>query len=331
MLHARNLAGGARGVALLRVCDASETTARAAGEELGVEWTSSPDDVLADPAIEAVLIATPTASHVELIERAAAAGKHVLCEKPISLDASSSERAIAAARSAGVQLQIGFHRRFDPDWAGAEARIRAGELGDVRLFRTSLRDKVAPRLEFLAGSGGFFVDVTIHDLDTARWLVGEIDEVTAFGAALAVPGIADVGDVDNAVVALRFAGGALGLIDGSREAGYGYECSTEVMGSKATVRIGGHRRRDHEWLTPGSVTSDWVANFAERYPDAYRREVEAFAQAVRDGAAVAITGEDALAAFALARACERSAREGRTVRLAHERTPGGAVVYSELD
>jgi myo-inositol 2-dehydrogenase/D-chiro-inositol 1-dehydrogenase len=140
-----------------------------------------------------------------------------------------------------------------------------------------------------------------------------------------------VGDVDNAVVALRFAGGALGLIDGSREAGYGYECSTEVMGSEATVRIGGHRRHDIEWLTPGRAASDWVSDFAERYPDAYRLEVEAFAQAVRDGTPVRVTGEDALAAFALARACERSEREGRTVRLAHERGPGGAVVYSELD
>jgi myo-inositol 2-dehydrogenase/D-chiro-inositol 1-dehydrogenase len=330
-LHARNLAKGARGVALVRVADASETAARAVGEELGVDWTTSADDVLADPTIEAVLVATPTASHVELIERAAAERKHVLCEKPISLEATSSERAIEIAHEAGVQLQVGFHRRFDPDWADAEARIRAGELGDVRLFRTSLRDKVAPRPEFLAGSGGFFVDVTIHDLDTARWMVGEIAEVTALGAALAVPGIAGVGDVDNAVVALRFAEGALGLIDGSREAGYGYECSTEVMGSKATVRIGGHRRRHNEWLTPGSAASDWVADFAERYPHAYRIEVEAFAQAVREGTPVPVTGEDALAAFMLARACERSAGEGRTVRLAHERAPTGAVVYSELD
>jgi myo-inositol 2-dehydrogenase/D-chiro-inositol 1-dehydrogenase len=330
MLHARNLAGGARGVALVRVADASEPAARAAGEELGVDWTSSADDILADPAIEAVLIATPTGSHVELIEDAAAAGKHVLCEKPISLDAASSERAIEAAQAAGVRLQVGFHRRFDPDWADATARIQAGELGDVRLFRTSLRDKVAPRLEFLAGSGGFFVDVTIHDLDTARWMVGEIDEVTALGAALTVAGIEEVGDVDTAVVALRFASGALGLIDGAREAGYGYECSTEVMGSRATVRIGGHRRHQSEWLTPGTVASDWVADFSERYPNAYRLEVEAFALAVRDGTPVAVTGEDALAAFVLARACDRSAREGAPVRLAHERAPTGAVVYSEL-
>jgi myo-inositol 2-dehydrogenase/D-chiro-inositol 1-dehydrogenase len=232
-------------------------------------------------------------------------------------------------RAAGVGLQVGFHRRFDPDWADATARIRAGELGEVRLFRTSLRDKTAPRAEFLAGSGGFYVDVTIHDLDTARWMVGEIDEVTAFGAALTDPGIAELGDVDNVLVVVRFENGALGVIDGSREAVYGYECSTEVMGSKATVRVSGHRRHRSEWLTPGSVSSDWVKDFTERYPDAYRLELEAFARSIRDGTEPGISGEDALAAFVLAQSCERSRREARTVRLAHEQTAAG-VVYTEL-
>jgi myo-inositol 2-dehydrogenase/D-chiro-inositol 1-dehydrogenase len=329
MLHAENLAGAARGVELVRVADASEDAARAAGERLGVPWAASADAVLDDPAIAGIVIATPTATHSELIERAAAAGKHVFSEKPIAFDVGSTLRAIAAARDAGVILQVGFHRRFDPDWADATARIRAGELGDVRLFRTSLRDRRSPPAAFIAGSGGFFVDVTIHDLDTARWMVGEVEEVTAFGAALADPAIGELGDVDNALVVLRFAGGALGVIDNSREAVYGYECSTEVMGSKATVRIGGHRRRDNEWLTPGSAAVDWVVDFTERYPDAYRLELEAFAAAIRDGAESPASGEDALAAFVLAEACERSRREARSVRLAHEQTPHG-VVYSEL-
>jgi myo-inositol 2-dehydrogenase/D-chiro-inositol 1-dehydrogenase len=327
-LHAENLAGGARGIELVRVVDASEEAARGAGARLGVEWSADPRSVLDDPEIDGVVIATPTRTHVELVEQAADKGKHVFCEKPVSFDAESTERAISAARNAGVVLQVGFHRRFDPDWADATARIRAGELGEVRLFRSSLRDKTAPRAEFLAGSGGFYVDMTIHDLDTARWMVGEIDEVTAFGAALASPGIAELGDVDNALVVIRFENGALGVIDGSREAVYGYECSTEVMGSKATVRIAEHRRRHSEWLTPGAATSDWVEDFSERFPDAYRLELEAFAQAIRAGTEPEITGEDALAAFVLANACERSRREARTMRLAHERTATG-VVYTE--
>jgi myo-inositol 2-dehydrogenase/D-chiro-inositol 1-dehydrogenase len=329
ILHAENLAAGARGIELVLVADVSEDAARAAGARLGVEWSADTRAVLDDPAIEGVVIATPTRTHVELVEQAARAGKHVFCEKPVSFDVESTLRAIAAVRAAGVVLQVGFHRRFDPDWADATARIRAGGLGEVRLFRTSLRDKTAPRAEFLAGSGGFYVDVTIHDLDTARWMVGEIDEVTAFGAALTGRGIADLGDVDTALVVIRFENGALGVIDGSREAVYGYECSTEVMGSKATVRIAGHRRHHTEWLTPGTVASDWVNDFSERYPDAYRLELEAFAQTIRDETEPGITGEDALAAFVLASACERSRREARTVRLAHEQTATG-VVYTEL-
>jgi inositol 2-dehydrogenase len=317
-LHAENLAGRESSIELVRVVDVDEGLARATGEQLGVEWSASFADLLHDAAVEGVVVATPTPLHAEMVEQAAAAGKHVFCEKPIAFDLPSTRRAVDAARAAGVALQIGFHRRFDPDWAAAAARIEAGELGDVYFFRTTLRDMRPPPLEYIRDSGGLFVDVTIHDLDTARWLVGEIEEVTAFGAALSDPGFAELGDVDNALVVLRFASGALGVIDESRVAGYGYECSTEVLGSQATVRIGDHRRTDTVWLTPGTAAVDWVEDFTERYRDAYVLELEDFAAAIRDGRPPAVTGEDALAAFVLARACERSFREGRTIRLHHD-------------
>jgi inositol 2-dehydrogenase len=325
-LHAENLAGRAPSVELVRVVDAVEELARVTGDRLGVPWSTSYDDLLGDPDIEGVIIVTPTGLHAEMIERAAAAGKHVFSEKPISLEAEPSLRAIAAARAGSVKLQVGFHRRFDPDWAAATERIKAGELGEPYLFRTSLRDMRPPSIEYIKTSGGFFVDVTIHDLDTARWMVGEIDEVTAFGAALSDPAFAEAGDIDNAVVTLRFASGALGVIDNSRVAGYGYECSTEVMGSKATVRVDHHRRAHIEWLTHGTATLDYVADFTQRYPLAYLLELDDFAQAIRDDRPVRVTGEDALAAFVLSRACERSLREGRTVRLHREEQPG-RVVY----
>ena len=151
----------------------------------------------------------------------------------------------------------------------AVERIRAGDLGDVYLFRTSLRDMKPPPVQFLAGSGGFFVDVTVHDLDVARWMVGEVEEVSAYGTALSDPGFAETGDIDTAVVVLKFENGALGVIDNSRAAGYGYECSTEVMGSKATARIDNPHRHGYEWRTPGAATRDVVTNFEERYPWAY--------------------------------------------------------------
>lgn len=326
LLHAENLVGPVVAAELVRVVDADAAHARATGKRLGVEWSASYEDLLADPDIDGVVIATPTPFHVEMVEGAAAAHKHVFCEKPISLDLASTLAAIEAARAAGVALQVGFHRRFDPDWAAAAARIQSGELGDVYLFRTTLRDKQPPPLDYIRDSGGFFVDVTIHDLDTARWLVGEIEEVSAFGAALSDPAFAEAGDVDNAVVALRFAGGALGVIDESRVAGYGYECSTEIVGSRATVRIGDHRRVNNLWLTPGSAGVDWVDDFTECFPQAYALELEEFAAAIREQRAPAVTGEDGLAAFVLAQACDRSFREQRTVRLRHEERVG-SVVY----
>jgi inositol 2-dehydrogenase len=327
-LHAENLAGRIPGVNLVRIVDVDGVLARSTAEQLGVLWSTDYDDLLAEPSVEAVVLATPTPMHAEMIERAAAAGKHVFCEKPIALALAPTLRALEAARAAGIKLQVGFHRRFDPDWAAATARIRAGELGDVYLFRSSLRDMRPPGLDYIASSGGLFVDVTIHDLDTARWMVGEIEEVAAFGAVLSDPRFAELGDVDNAVVALRFASGALGVIDNSRAAGYGYECSTEVVGSEATVRIGRHRRLDNEWLTPGAASVDCVVDFKERFPEAYRLGLEDFVAAIRDDRPVGVTGEDALAAFVIAQACDRSLRERLAVQLRWQER--GAGVQYEL-
>jgi inositol 2-dehydrogenase len=327
--HAENMAGRAPSIDLVRVVDPIEDVARSTGQRLGVPWSTGYDDLLNDDSIAAVVIASPTPYHAPMIEQAAAAGKHIFCEKPISLEREPAERAIAAARTAGVKLQIGFHRRFDPDWAAATSRIKAGELGDVYLFRTSLRDMRPPSLDYVKTSGGFFLDVTVHDFDTARWMIGEIDEVSAFGAALSDPGFASVGDIDNAVVVLRFASGALGVIDNSRAAGYGYECSTEVMGSRATARIGYHRRVNVEWLTPGAASVDYVSNFIERYPRAYVLELEEFAAAVRDNRPVAVTGEDALAAFTLCQAATRSFRQAAPVTLRRTERDGH-VVYATV-
>jgi len=320
--HAENLATRIGSVELVRVVDVEEEIARATGERLGVAWSTRFEDVLEDPVIEGVVIVTPTPLHAVMIGQAAAAGKQIFCEKPIAFDYDRTVAAIEAARRAGVRLQIGFHRRFDPDWATATQRIRAGELGDVYILRTSLRDMRPPSIDYIRSSGGFFLDVSIHDFDTARWMVGEIDEVTAFGAALSDPAFREVGDIDNALIVLRFANGALGVIDNSRVAGYGYECSTEVMGSRATVRVGDHRRRQVRWLTPEKQTEDHVTDFIERYPDAYRLELEDFGAAILDDRPVAVTGSDALAALALCQAADRSFRERRSVRVRHHEQDG---------
>jgi inositol 2-dehydrogenase len=326
-IHAANLATRCPSARLACIVDVSEGAARTLGEQLEVPWTTSIDQVLADDGIDALAIATPTGTHAELTTRAAKAGKHVFCEKPISLDRAATVATIEAVRSAGVAFQVGFHRRFDPDWVAVAERIHAGELGQVHLFRTSLRDMTPPPVEFLAGSGGFFVDVTIHDLDTARWMVGEMAEVSAHGSALSDPALAELGDIDTAVVVVRFEHGGLGVIDNSRAAGYGYECSTEVMGTLATARIDHPQARHYQWRTPGWAAWPVVRDFEQRYPVAYAAELEAFAAAVRDGLPPKVTGLDALAAFDLATAADRAWRTGRPVTLAPTRT-GDGVAYA---
>ncbi|HZE31773.1 MAG TPA: Gfo/Idh/MocA family oxidoreductase [Actinoallomurus sp.] len=326
-IHAGNLAARCRSAELAVVADADPRRAAAAGAELEVPWTTDLDEVFGDDTVQAVAVATPTATHGDLAVRAARAGKHVFCEKPIALDRPATVRTVEAVRATGVKFQVGFHRRYDPDWVAATRRIHAGEMGEPYLFRTSLRDMKPPPVEYLTGSGGFFVDVTIHDLDTARWMVGEIVEVGSYGSALADPEIRAIGDIDTALVVLRFESGALGVIDNSRAAGYGYECSTEVMGELATARIDRPQHRHYQWLTPGAATYGINRDFEERYPLAYAEEMEAFARCVRDDTEPAVTGLDALAAFDLATAADLSWRTGRAVPLVPERRDGG-VIYA---
>jgi len=325
--HAANLAGRIPESRLVRVVDAVEEVARDVGRRLGVGWSTRYEDLLSDPEIEAVVIASPTPLHAQMAEAAAAAGKHVFCEKPVSPDPQETYRVVRVAEGAGVLFQVGFHRRFDPDYRAARERISAGEIGEVYLFRTSLRDMRPPGFDYIRGSGGFFADVTLHDFDTARWMIGEIDEVTAFGAALSDPGFEEVGDIDNAVVVLRFESGALGVLDNSRVAGYGYECSSEILGSQATLRIDNHRRVAVQTLTPNRVCQDYVSDFVERFAEAYRLELEHFLRAVREGERPEVGGADDAAAITLARAAERSYREGRTVRLSRE-AAGAATRYA---
>jgi inositol 2-dehydrogenase len=329
--HAANLAGRIPLARLVRIVDANENVVRENSEQLGgVEWSTSYADLLDDPEIEAVVVVSPTPLHAEMAEAAAGAGKHVFCEKPISLDRERTYEVIEAVRSAGVKMQVGFHRRFDPDYRAAWENISAGDIGDVYLFRTSLRDMRSPGFDYIKGSGGFFADVTLHDFDAARWLVGEVEEVTAFGAALSDPGFEEVGDIDNAIVTLRFASGALGVIDNSRVAGYGYECSSEIMGSRGTLRVDNHRRVAVQTLTPDRMCQDYVTDFVERFADAYREEMEHFVRVVRSDREPEVGGADDAAAFTLAKAAERSYRERKTVRLA-ARVKDGEVLYEETD
>jgi predicted dehydrogenase len=313
--HARNAAAAA-GADLVAVADVDEARAAEAGSELGVPGYVDVVRMLDEIRPHGLVIATPPATHVALIERAAERSIHVLCEKPLSFDGPAAARAVERAREAGIALQLGFQMRFDADLGEIAARLERGELGRVYQLRASLRDAAPPPYEYLAASGGYFWDGAIHLLDLARWLMGEIEQVSAFGAALSDPVFGELGDVDNAMIVLRAASGALGLVETSRVAGYGFESGVELLGSDGTCRIAGGRAGGVELYRDGAVTARHRRDFLERFEPAYPRELAAFARAIAEGTPPRVSGADGLAAMRLCEAAVRSHRRGETVAVA---------------
>jgi predicted dehydrogenase len=326
-VHAANLAMGVPGAQLVRVADSSTSALQRIGSLWGVPCSRAYKDLLDDPAVAAVVIATPPDSHSEMIQLAAAAGKHVFCEKPLALEIESGETAVSATKRAGVVLQVGFHRRFDPDFVRAKSRIARGELGQIYGFFDSMRDMGPPPAEARGPHQTLLHDAACHDLDAARWLVGEIDEITTFGANLSSEPLRAIGQVDHAVTVLRFENGSLGVIDNTLASGYGFDCKCEITGSEGTVRIDNPYLSNVEWLTRGTSGFERTRTFLDRFERAYPRELESFVDAVHRGAGVAVSGEDGLAAVVLATAAQRSLETNQSVRL-RRRLREGQVHYA---
>jgi inositol 2-dehydrogenase len=275
-------------------------------------------ELLAQQDIEAVVIASPTGTHAEVVIAAALAGKQIFCEKPLSQDLKACDEAIAAVKKAGVKLQMGFMRRFDPPYAAAKKKILDGVIGTPVMFKGSSRDPMRTSLEFAKreNSGGMIVDMGVHDFDLARWLMGaEVTRVYSEGACLAFPELKEVGDIDNAVVNLRFANDAVGNIDISRNAVYGYDIRTEVMGTEGSLWIGYLQQTPTLVLTRSGVTHDTVPYFMERFGSAYAEEVRVFVKHIVDDTEPDVTGEDARAATAIGIAATLSLDEERPVLL----------------
>jgi myo-inositol 2-dehydrogenase/D-chiro-inositol 1-dehydrogenase len=315
-LHAANIATHAN-ARLAVVADAVPAAAEEVAARHGAR-TASVEDALASAEVDAVLIATSTDTHAPLIEAAAAAGKAILCEKPIDLDIARATAAVRAARAAGVPLAVGFNRRFDASFASLKARLDAGAIGAPEIVAIASRDPAPPPLSYVEVSGGLFRDMMIHDLDMARWLLGEEPvEVHAMGSALVDPAIAAAGDVDTAVVTLRTASGRLAQISNSRRAAYGYDQRIEVHGSGGMLRAENLRPTTVELATADGFVRDPVLHFfLERYGPAYRAELDAFVTAVAAGSPPAPTGEDGLAALRLADAAQASLASRAPVSLA---------------
>lgn len=316
-LHTENLLKHPQ-VNVKAIADLQIDHARAWANGLGIPLlTQDAEQIISDPGIDAVFICTSTNTHIDMIERSAKAGKHIFCEKPISFDIRGTRLALQAASDSGVKFQLGFNRRFDPNFRRVREIVASGQIGDPHLIKITSRDPSPPPHDYIKVSGGLFMDMAIHDFDMARFLSGsEVDEVYVQGAVMVDPVIGELGDVDTAVIMLRFRNGAIGVIDNSRQAAYGYDQRVEVFGSLGQVNVQNDFPNSAEISTASGVYRDKPKHFfLERYEAAYRLEIESFINTILNNEDVPVSGEDGYEAELLADAARKSWLEKRPVSL----------------
>lgn len=318
-LHAANVMYYMPNAKLKAIADTNLTPEMEAwAKNLGIPHVSKdPEDIFTDPEIQVVMICSSTNTHADFIIRAAAAKKHIFCEKPIDLTTKKVVAALDAVKKAGVQLQVGFNRRFDHNFARIHELVKSGSVGEPQLIKITSRDPAPPPPEYVAVSGGIFLDMTIHDFDMARFQAGsEVVEVYAKGAVLVDPAIGKAGDVDTALVTLTFANGALGVIDNSRKAVYGYDQRVEVFGSKGAAVAENDTPSNVKLYSESGVEGDKpLYFFLERYKDAFISEMKAFLDAIEAGKTTPVTGNDGLQDLIIGLAAKKSLAEGRPVKI----------------
>jgi myo-inositol 2-dehydrogenase/D-chiro-inositol 1-dehydrogenase len=317
-VHAETLAFRVPEAQSLAVTDVNSQAAEQVAVRCGIPAVvPSAERILADPAIDAVLICSSTDTHTDLIIQAAQAGKHIFCEKPIAHDLAKIDAALAAVQKAGVKLQIGFNRRFDPNFARVRAAVASGEIGSPRLLHIISRDPAPPPISYVRVSGGIFLDMTIHDFDMARFLIGdEVEEVYTAGGVMVDPAIGEAGDLDTAMILLRFRNGVIGMIDNCRQAAYGYDQRAEILGSDGKIATENCYPNQATISTGACVKKDLPFNFfMDRYTESYTNEIRSFVQSVVNDQPVPVTGLDGRIPVVMGLAARKSFDERRPVRL----------------
>ena len=303
---------------LIAVADHKAGIAESFAREFGIpKWYAQHQNLLEDREIDAVAVATSTRTHRDVVIDAAKCGKPIFCEKPISLTLDAAREMITAVERAGVFFQMAFQRRFDAGHLAAKRKIEEGAIGEPVMFTSISRDPHAPPIEFCDPkmSGGLITDMGIHDFDIARMYMGEVRRVHAIGATLAYPEMKSVGDIDNAIIDLAFESGALGVVQLSRNAVFGYDIRGEIWGTKGSVQIGYYRQTPILMLTAEGVTHDAVPYFMERFENAYLAQIQNFVEHVQKELPPSITGADAEAALRISLAANISLRERRPVEV----------------
>lgn len=319
-VHADNMAPNPN-AKLAYVYDVNAKSAHEVAERHGAKVAPDVDAALSDPTVNAVLIASSTDTHVDLITRAAKAGKAVLCEKPIDLDIGRVDRCRMEIADCRVPIQIGFNRRYDPGHRGVFDAVRRGEIGSIEQLVITSRDSSPPPASYVKASGGLFRDMMIHDFDMARFVLGDDPvEVSAYGSALVDPAIGAAGDVDSAMVIMKTAAGVLCHINCSRRASYGYDQRVEAFGSQGMVVSNNRTATNVERCTATAtgVREPLLNFFIDRYVDAYRNQLNDFIDAVNTGREPSPGFEDGRRALVLADAAQESLRSGRAVKVSYQ-------------
>jgi inositol 2-dehydrogenase len=318
-VYARDLSSRLAETRLTAVADVNATLAAEIAAEFDVPRSyGDPRELLADADVDAVVIVSPTHTHKDVVLAAMASRKPTFCEKPLALTLDECRAMKAAVDKHGTFFQMGFMRRFDPGYAAARRRVEDGGIGRAVIFKSTSRDPFRPSLEYAnpASSGGILVDMGIHDFDLARWFMGDVKTVSAIGGVLAYPEMETVGDIDNAIATLIFADGRLGVIDLTRNGVYGYDITTELLGTAGTVRIGYLRETPILTMTKAGVTHDTVPYFMERFERAYTLQLQNFAQNVLHNRVPPITIDDGVEALRVALAATASYKKGGPVDVA---------------
>ncbi len=317
-IHAENLATRIPGVVVGAIADVNLQAAQEVAERLRIPSVSEDyRRILADPSIDAVAICSSTDTHAKIVVEGARAGKHIFCEKPIDYDLAKIDTALDAVNKAGVKLQIGFNRRFDPNFRKVRQMIAEGRIGKPHILRITSRDPEPPPVSYIKVSGGMFLDMTIHDFDMARHLVGsDVVEVFTSAGVLVDPAIGEADDVDTAVIMLRFANGAIGTIDNSRQAVYGYDQRIEVFGSGGMVQAHNNTPDNNVYTNADGVHSAKpLYFFLERYMESFLAEMRDFVKCIQEDITPSVTGMDGRIPVVIGLAARKSYLENRPVRL----------------